>query len=141
MNFRPEDFRLALEEARRVIKAMRPDEVPHNLRRTRSSSSRRLTPIEAQALYRELERDAGFRKATLSGWDAARENRTDPRTAASVLFLERSENWELEARGYLTEMELGEARDEIRKLKRHESEAQMENRLLKTKLASLPPGG
>jgi len=126
-----------LEEARRVIKAMRPDEVPHNLRRTRSSSSRKLTPIEAQALYRELDRDAGFREATLNGWDAGRQNNTDPRTAASVLFLERSENWEREARGYLTEMELGEARDEIKKLKKHESDAQMENRLLKTKLASL----
>lgn len=137
MNFRPEDFRLALEEARRVIKAMRPDEVPHNLRRTRSSSSRRLTPIEAQALFRELERDAGFRQATLSGWDAGRQNSADPRTAASVLFLERSENWELEARGYLAEVELGEARDEIGKLKQHRSEVEEENRLLKTRLAGI----
>ena len=120
-----------------MIKAMRPDEVPHNLRRTRGSSSRKLTPIEAQTLYRELERDPGLREATLSGWDAARRNSTDPRTAASVLFLERSENWELEARGHLTEMELDKARDEIRKLKQHESEAQVENRLLKTKMASL----
>ncbi|MDE0675401.1 MAG: NYN domain-containing protein [bacterium] len=140
MKFRPEDFRLALEEARRVIKAMRPDEVPHNLRGTRSSSSRRLTPIEAQALFRELEKDVDFRQATLSAWDAAQRNSADPRTAASVLFLERSDNWELEARGHLTEMELGEARDEIRKLKKHESDAQVENRLLKTKLVSLRQG-
>ncbi|MDE0188783.1 MAG: hypothetical protein OXN80_11200 [bacterium] len=135
MKFRPEDFRLALEEARRVIKAMRPDEVPHNLRRTRSSSSRRLTPIEAQALFRELERDAGFRQATLSGWDAARENRTDPRTAASVLFLERSEGWEFRARGHLAEVERQEALSDADGLRASLGEAQSEVRLLKSQLA------
>ena len=135
MSFRPEDFRLALEEARRVIKAMRPDEVPHNLRRTRSSSSRRLTPIEAQALFRELERDAGFRQATLSGWEAAREDRTDPRTAASVLFLERSEGWEFRARGHLAEIERQEARMDADGLRASLGEAQSEVRLLKNQLA------
>ena len=135
MNFRPEDFRLALEEARRVIKAMRPDEVPHTLRRTRSSSSRRLTPIEAQTLYRELERDAAFRQATLSGWDAARQNSTDPRTAASVLFLERSEGWELHARGHLAEIERQEARIDLEELRASLGEAQSEVMLLKSQLA------
>ncbi len=135
MKFRPEDFRFALEEARRVIKAMRPDEVPHNLRRTRSSSSRRLTPIEAQALFRELERDAGFREATLSGWDAARQNSADPRTAASVLFLERSEGWESRARGHLAEIERQEARMDAEGLRASLGEAQSEVRLLKNQLA------
>ena len=135
MKFRPEDFRLALEEARRVIKAMRPDEVPHNLRRTRSSSSRRLTPIEAQALFRELERDAGFREATLSGWDAARQKSADPRTAASVLFLERSEGWEFRARGHLAEIERQEAQMDAEGLRASLGEAQSEVRLLKNQLA------
>lgn len=135
MSFRPEDFRLALEEARRVIKAMRPDEVPHTLRGTRSSSSRKLTPIEAQALYRELERDLGFRQATLSGWDAGRQNSADPRTAASVLFLERSEGWEYRARGHLAEIERQEARMDADGLRASLKEAQSEVRLLKNQVA------
>ena len=118
-----------------MIKAMRPDEVPHNLRRTRGSSSRRLTPIEAQALFRELDKDAGFRQATLSGWDAARENRTDPRTAASVLFLERSEGWELRARGHLAEVELQEVQSDAEGLRASLGEARSEVRLLKNQLA------
>ncbi len=117
-----------------MIKAMRPDEVPHTLRRTRSSSSRKLTPIEAQALYRELERDAGFRQATLSGWDAGRQNSTDPRTAASILFLERSEGWEFRARGYLAEVGREEARMDAEELRASLGEAQSEVRLLKNQL-------
>ena len=92
-----------------MVKAMPPAEVPHSLRRTRSSSSRKLTPPEARALYRELDRDEGFRRATLEGWEVARFPSADPRAAASVLFLERSEGWESQAQGFLTEIELNEA--------------------------------
>ena len=118
-----------------MIRAMRPDEVPHTLRRTRSSSSRRLTPIEAQTLFRELDRDPDFRETTLSGWDAARENSTDPRTAASVLFLERSEGWEFRARGHLAEIERQQARMDADGLRASLEEAQSEVRSLKNQLA------
>ncbi len=124
MKFRLEDFRAALEEARRVVKAMPPAEVPHSLRRTRSSSSRKLTPPEARALYRELDRDEGFRRAILDGWEAARSPSADRRTAASVLFLERSEGWESQAQGFLTEIELNEALMEIQRLEGRLEEAQ-----------------
>ena len=59
MKFHPEDFKPAVEEARRVLKAMPLAEVPHALRKTRSSSSRKMTPLEARDLFRQLENDEG----------------------------------------------------------------------------------
>ncbi|MCQ3803958.1 MAG: hypothetical protein OXC98_03520 [bacterium] len=130
MNFQPEDVLVALEEARRFIKALPPAEVPHPLRRTRGSSSRRLTPVEARTLYRALDGDEELRRATLDNWGPPSLSGADPRTAASVLFLERSENWESQARGYLAEVELDGARDEIERLRRRQRALREEIRLL-----------
>lgn len=137
MSFQPEHVLVALEEARRLVKAMPVADVPHSLRRTRGSSSRRLTPVEARTLYRELDRDEGLRQATLDSWGPPSLTGADPRTAASVLFLERSENWESEARGHLAEVELGEARAEIRRLMRRGSEMQAEIKSLKSQVAGV----
>ncbi len=124
MNFRPEHFQVALEEARQVVKAMPPAEVPHILKGTRGSSSRRMTPVEARALYRVLDKDRRLRQATLDSWSPPPVAEADPHTAASVLFLERSEHWESTARSYLTEVALDEARVEIGRLREREKEMQ-----------------
>ncbi len=124
MNFRPEDFQKALEEARQLVKAMPPAEVPHTLRMTRGSSSRRMTPVEAKSLYKALDGNEDLRQATLSSWDPPSLAWADPRTAASVLFLERSDQWESQARGFLAEIALGEAQGEIDQLKRRQRKAQ-----------------
>lgn len=126
MNFHPRDFRAALEEARRVVKAMSAAEVPHSLRRTWGSSSRRMTPVEATNLFRELEKDQRLRQVTLDSWDPPSPAEADRRTAASVLFLERTENWESQARGLLTEIALDEAQVEIERLQRCQQDAQVE---------------
>lgn len=131
MNFRPEDFRPALEEARRLVKDTPPAEVPHSLRRTRGSSSRRMTPVEARTLFRELDRDEVLRRATLDRWGPPPLSDSDPRTAASVLFLERSANWESQARGHLAEVALEESRAEVDRLIRLESDARAEIRSLR----------
>lgn len=136
MKFHPEDFRPAVEEARRVLKAMPLAEVPHALRRTRNSSSRKMTPLEARDLFRQLERDEEFRRVTLDSWGTPSPDASDPRTAASVLFLERTENWELQAREYLTRVVLNEALMKIRSLEMQVAETKAEIKLLKTQAAN-----
>ena len=121
MKFHPEDFKPAVEEARRVLKAMPLAEVPHALRKTRSSSSRKMTPLEARDLFRQLENDEEFRRVTLESWGNPSPAAADRRAAASVLFLERTENWERKARRYLTEVALEEALTRIERLQERES--------------------
>ncbi len=133
MNFRPEDVLVALEEARRLIKTMPPDQVPHSLKRTRGSSSRRMTPVEANALYRELDRNGDFRRVILDGWAPPSLTDADRRTAASVLFLERSENWESQARGFLAEIALDETRVQMNLLKKRQRESQAKIASLKAR--------
>ena len=135
MKFRPEDFRPAVEEARRVLKAMPWSEVPHPLRKTRSSSSRKMTPLEARDLFRQLENDEEFRRATLESWDSPSSAAADPRAAASVLFLERTENWETQARRYLTEVQLDEAQTRIQRLQEGESQVRAELKSVKAQAA------
>ena len=135
MKFRPEDFRPAVEEARRVLKAMPWSEVPHALRKTRNSSSRRMTPLEARDLFRQLENDEEFRRATLESWGSPSSAAADPRAAASVLFLERTENWQTQARRFLTEVELEEALMSIQRLEERESQMRAELRSVKAQAA------
>ena len=135
MKFRPEDFLIALEEARRLLKEMPFAEVPHSLKKTRVSSSRKLTPVEARALYRELDRDEDFRRATLENWNAPSLGSADARVAAAVLFLERSNDWESLVQGHLAEVELEEARMETGRLERCLCEAQAQVKALKVQVA------
>ena len=135
MKFRPDDFRPAVEEARRVLKAMPWEDVPHALRKTRSSSSRKMTPLEARDLFRQLENDEDFRQATLESWESPSSVAADPRSAASLLFLERAENWETQARRYLTEVKLDEARMRIQRLQERESQVRAEVKSVKAQAA------
>ena len=137
MKFEPRHFRMALEEARRLVKAMPPAEVPHALRRTRASSSRRMTPVEELTLYRELDRNEEFRQATLDNLGHPSPPDADPRAAVSVLFLERSENWESQTRGYLAEMALEKARAEIERLRKRESDLLAENSAIESRAAEI----
>jgi len=82
-----------------------------------------MTPVEARTLYLVLDQDRELRRATLDSWGPPPLAEADPRTAASVLFLERSDHWESSARAYLAEIALDEARSEINRLKKREKEA------------------
>ena len=140
MKFRPEHFRKALEEARRLVKTLPPAEVPHTLRRTRGSSSRRMTPVEARTLYRALDGNEDLRQATLSSWDPPSLAEADQRTAASVLFLKRSHRWESAARGILAEIALEKAEGEIEQLKTQERKARAKVASLKEQIEQVRQG-
>ncbi len=137
VKFGPQHFLVALEEARRVIKVMPPARVPHSLRRIRGSSSRRLTPVEARALYRELETNEDLRQETLDSWDAPRRGDADPRAEASALFLGRPEGWESQARRHIQQVALHDARAEIKILRKDLSEHKSREKRLRTRLSSV----
>ncbi len=122
MKSRPDDVRLALEWALAAVKAMPAEQVPHNLRRIRVSSARRLTRLHERTIHRELDRNRSLRETTLEVLESAAPEEVseaaDPRVRISRLFLTRPEGWEEDAGRLLTEVRLEDSREEAASLQK-----------------------
>ena len=143
MKFQPEDFRVASEWALLVVKAMPVEQVPHNLRKIRVSSVRRLTPVQERTLYRELDKNEQLRQTTLEVLETApsegapRSGGRNPRLTASRLFLARPEGWEKDVGHLLTEVKLGDFYEEAVSLKNQLNEARVERDKLKKQVRDI----
>ena len=124
MKYGPEDFQAASEWALLAVKAMSAEQVPHNLRKIRASSNRRLTPVQTRTLYRELNKNEQLRQSTLevletsAGEAGPLSTDHDPRLTASRLFLARPDGWERDVGRLVTEAKLEDTGEEARILRR-----------------------
>lgn len=132
MKYGPEDFQAASEWALLAVKAMSAEQVPHNLRKIRASSNRRLTPVQTRTLYRELNKNEQLRQSTLevletsAGEAGPLSTDHDPRLTASRLFLARPDGWERDVGRLVTEAKLEDTGEEARILRRRLDEARLE---------------
>ena len=123
MKSRPDDVRIALEWALAAIKEMPAEQVPHNLRKIRVSSDRRLTRLHERTIHRELDKNPSLRETTLEVLESAAPEEVisgteDPRVRLSRLFLTRPEGWEEDAGRLLTEVHLEDSQEEAASLQR-----------------------
>lgn len=123
MKSRPDDVRIALEWALVAIKAMPAEQVPHNLRKIRVSSDRRLTRLHERTIHRELDKNRSLRETTLEVLESLAPEEVisgteDPRVRLSRLFLIRPEGWEEDAGRLLTEVHLEDSQEKAASLEK-----------------------